>query len=54
VEKVAREILSLTKLNWNCARMGARLPITLLTARSVGEILRHVPSSVPAASQYAK
>ncbi len=54
VQEVAREILSLTKLNWNRARMGARLPITLLTARSVGEILRHVPSSVPAASQYAK
>jgi hypothetical protein len=54
VQEVAREILSLTKLNWNRARMGARLPITLLTARSVGEILRHVPNSVPAASQYAK
>jgi hypothetical protein len=53
VEAIAREILSLTKLNWNRARMEARMPITLLTARRVGDILRHVPSSVAAAPQYA-
>jgi hypothetical protein len=54
VHDVAREILSLTKLNWNRARMEARWPITLLTARRVGQILRHVPDSVDAAPHYAK
>ncbi len=53
IDQIAEEILSLTKLNWNRARMEARWPITLLTARRVGEILRHVPSSVPAAQNYA-
>jgi hypothetical protein len=54
VEQVAQEILSLSKLNWNRARMEARWPITLLTARRVGEILRHVPDSVQPAPHYAK
>jgi hypothetical protein len=54
IDAVAREILALTKLNWNRARMEARWPITLLTARRVGEILRHVPESIPAAPDYAK
>ena len=54
IDTVASEILALTKLNWNRARMEARWPITLLTARRVGEILRHVPNSVQPAPQYSK
>jgi hypothetical protein len=54
IGEVASEILALTKLNWNRARMEARWPITLLTARRVGEILRHVPESATAAPEYAK
>jgi hypothetical protein len=50
--EVAAEILALTKLNWNRVRMGARMPITLLTADHVGEILRHVPTQVRAAPRY--
>jgi hypothetical protein len=53
IESIASEILSLTKLNWNRARMDSRMPITLLTARRVGEILRHVDPSVTPAPQYA-
>jgi len=53
IEEVATEILSLTKLNWNRARMDARLPITLLTAKRVGGILRHVDASVTPAPRYA-
>lgn len=52
IEDVAAEILSLTKLNWNRVRMDARMPITLLTAERVGDILRHVPQGTPAAQRY--
>jgi hypothetical protein len=53
IESIAREILSLTKLNWNRARLDSRMPITLLTAQRVGEILRHVDASVTPAPRYA-
>ena len=42
IEDIASEVLALTKLNWNRARMEATWPITLLTSRRVGEILRLV------------
>lgn len=54
IEQTAREILALTKLNWNRARMEARWPITLQTARRVGEILRHVPDGTAVAAHYSK
>jgi hypothetical protein len=50
---IASEILALSKLNWNRARLDARKPITLLTARRVGEVLRHVPDNVTPAARYA-
>ncbi len=53
IEEIAGEILSLSKLNWNRARLDARKPITLLTARRVGEVLRHVPLTVSPAARYA-
>lgn len=53
VEDIASEILALSKLNWNRARLDARKPITLLTARRVGEVLRHVPEQVTPAARYA-
>ena len=43
IEEIAAEILALTKLNWNRARLDGKKPITLLTAERVGQILRHVP-----------
>jgi hypothetical protein len=53
IEAIATEILSLTKLNWNRARLDSKMPITLLTAQRVGEILRHVDASVKPAPRYA-
>lgn len=53
IQEIASEILALSKLNWNRARMDARKPITLLTSTRVGEILRHVPSDVSPAAGYA-
>lgn len=53
IDELAAEILALTKLNWNRARIDSRLPITLLTARRVACILRHVDPSVTPATRYA-
>lgn len=53
VEEIATEILALSKLNWNRARLDGKLPITLLTASRVGDILRHVDASVTPAPRYA-
>jgi hypothetical protein len=53
IEHIASEILALTKLNWNRARLDGTRPITLLTAERVGSILRHVPLSIDAAPRYA-
>lgn len=38
-----REVLALTKLNWNSAALGGLLPITIKFSRLVGEIMREVP-----------
>jgi hypothetical protein len=40
-----REVLALTKLNWNSAALGGLLPITIKFSKLVGEIMREVPSS---------
>ena len=53
INEHAAEILALTKLNWNRARIDSRLPITLLTARRVARILRHVDPEVRPATRYA-
>ncbi len=53
IDEIAAEILALTKLNWNRARIDSRLPITLLTARRVGNIIRHVEAGVTPATRYA-
>lgn len=41
---VARDILALTKLNYNACRLGESLPVTVGFARQVGEILISNPS----------
>lgn len=53
ITEIASEIMALSKLNWNRARMDARRPITLLTSKRVGEILRHVEKGVTPAARYA-
>lgn len=49
----ARDILGLSKMNWNNAQLDERDPLTLRTARNVADILRHVPPGTPAATRYA-
>lgn len=48
VEVVARDIMALTKLNYNACRIGDSLPITLKFADAVGEILTAGPISAKA------
>lgn len=47
------ELLALTKMNWNATPLDGRLPITVRTARSVGDILRHVPEDQRPVGRYA-
>lgn len=41
--ELCREIMILTKMNWNSANMGGLWPITLRFSRLVGNVLREVP-----------
>lgn len=43
-EALLREILTLTKLNWNSSHLGGLMPVTLTFSRWVGEILRELPN----------
>jgi len=43
--QLMREVLLLTKMNWNSARMYGLLPITLRFSRLVGDILREMPEN---------
>ena len=43
-EKICREILGLTKMNWNTTRFDGKYPITLICAHKVGEIMKYLPS----------
>lgn len=49
---VCREILALTKLNWNSCAFGSSLPITIRFARHVGKILTEMPSGVSPQTKY--
>jgi hypothetical protein len=40
---LCREILGLTKMNWNNTQFDGFDPITLRAARQVGKILKYVP-----------
>ena len=41
VEQIAKEVLSLTKINWNSTQMNQKLPVPIRAARKVGEILKY-------------
>jgi len=52
-ERLAEELLALTKMNWNQTQLDGRLPITLRTADRVGEILRHLGPNDRPQGRYA-
>jgi len=45
VEQIAKEMLSLSKLNWNNTQFDGGEPITLRAARRVGDILKCIPEN---------
>jgi hypothetical protein len=51
-EQILREVLILTKLNWNSARLGGSLPITLRFSRLVGNILKELPEGTQPLTNY--
>lgn len=42
-EQLLRDILILTKMNWNSSRLGGSSPITVRFSRLVGDIMREIP-----------
>jgi hypothetical protein len=50
---LAREVLALTKMNWNNTQFDGRAPITIRPARQVGNILKYVGPDDPVEPRYA-
>ncbi len=46
IDFVCKEILGLTKLNWNTTAFSKQLPITIEFAQSVGKILSEIPQEI--------
>jgi hypothetical protein len=42
---MSRDILALTKMNWNSTQFDGALPIPIRVARQVGKVLKHVRSA---------
>jgi hypothetical protein len=52
LSEVCKEIMGLTKLNWNTTAFGTAMPITLQFARSVGKVLSELEQEEPPESDY--
>ena len=52
LEQVARDVLSLTKLNYNACSFGSAVPITILYSQQIGEILLANPGLSPNQRQH--
>ena len=50
--EMAREVLALTKMNWNSTQFDGALPIPIRAARQVGKVLKHVPLGQIPTSRY--
>ena len=51
---IARDVLALSKMNWNSTQFDGALPIPIRAARQVGRVLKHVPIGQHEASEYSK
>ena len=52
-QQIARELLGLTKMNWNNTQFDGKYPVTLGSARKVGEILKYLEESEMPQARYA-
>lgn len=50
---IARELLALTKMNWNNTWFDAKYPVTLGRARKVGEIMKYLDDGEVPQIRYA-
>ena len=46
-DMLCREVLALTKMNWNSTEFDMRYPVTMHAARRVGDIMKYVPLDAP-------
>jgi len=51
--KICREILSLTKMNWNNSQFDRKFPITIECSRKVGEIIKYLENGVVPQIKYS-
>jgi hypothetical protein len=51
-EELLREVLTLTKLNWNSSDLGGLMPVTLRFSYLVGDILRELPGDQDSKPQF--
>ncbi len=51
-QKIAKEILSLTKMNWNSAKFATSKPITIAFAKEVGKILSELSDKTKVKTSY--
>ncbi|KZX53747.1 hypothetical protein A3711_02035 [Erythrobacter sp. HI00D59] len=52
--QIAKEVFSLTKINWNSTQMNQRLPIPIRAARKVGEVLKYLDDGQAVSSDYRR
>lgn len=52
IDRLAKEVLALSRLDWNTSSYATALPVTLNFADRVGEVLTELPSSVAPESAY--
>jgi hypothetical protein len=52
-KQIAKEMLALSKLNWNHTQFDGSDPITIVAARKVGDILKYVDDDRRIAARYA-
>ena len=52
-KQLAKEILGLTKINWNNTQFDGGMPLTLRVSEQVGQILKYVPDGWDIQSSYA-
>ena len=52
-QTICKEILGLTKMNWNNTQFDGKYPITIECARKVGEILKYLDHKVKPRTKYA-
>lgn len=51
--KICKEILSLTKMNWNNSQFDRKFPITIECSRKVGEIIKYLDKDVSPQLKYS-